>query len=109
GVFSLLFGVGEFYTAEQAMLMHVAATILAFASASFMLWRAKPNELTKKLEPRYERVAWRKAVIPLAMITGLHLINNYADLVILGLFRPDDEVGVYRAIFQIALLVIFGL
>lgn len=109
GVFSLLSGSGKFYTAERAMLMHVAATILAFAFASFMLWREKPNELTQKLEPRYEKVAWRKAVIPLAMITGLHLINNYADLVILGFFRPDDEVGVYRAIFQIALLVVFGL
>ncbi|XKF14810.1 flippase [Halomonas sp. BLK-85] len=100
---------GAFYSAESVMGMHVIAAACSFIIASLMLLKIKPKELSQVTALRYESKAWLKSVIPLAMITGLHLINNYADLVILGTFRPDEEVGVYRAVFQVALLVVFGL
>jgi len=109
GGYFLIAGSGAFYAAEWVMSMHVFASAFALVCASIMLWRVKPKEFSENIKPRYESRDWRKAVIPLALITGLHLINNYADLVILGMFRPDVEVGVYRAVFQVALLVVFGL
>jgi O-antigen/teichoic acid export membrane protein len=100
---------GEFFSAESMMGIHVIAAACSFIIASLILLKIKPKELSQVVVLRDESNAWRKAVIPLAIITGLHLINNYADLVILGIFRPDGEVGIYRAVFQVALLVVFGL
>lgn len=96
-------------TASGAMAMQVFASLATLLIASLMLGKAQPEGVKSRPSPRYEAVAWRKAVIPLAMIGGLQLINQHADLIILGLLRPDEEVGVYRAVFQVALLVIFGL
>jgi O-antigen/teichoic acid export membrane protein len=109
GGYFIISGTDATYAAERVMGMHVIAAAFALVFASIMLWRVKPKELNNEVKPHYDHIAWRKAVIPLAMITGLHLINNYADLVILGIYRPNDEVGVYRAVFQVAMLVVFGL
>ncbi|RRQ20155.1 flippase [Guyparkeria sp. SCN-R1] len=97
------------FSAERAMLLYVVAAIVALIVATLLLWRLRPEELRANPEPVYRSSEWRSAVIPLALISGLHVVNSYADLIILGLFRPDDEVGIYRAVAQFALLIIFGL
>lgn len=94
---------------QKAMGFYVLAAVLAFIIGAGLLHCSRPAELSKRPTPEYHSSVWRKAVIPLAMITGLQLINSYADLIVLGIFRSDEEVGVYRAVFQVALLVIFGL
>jgi len=96
-------------SANRAMAFYVVAAIVSLALAMWLLHRSRPEELRQKPEPIYYSSDWRKAVIPLALITGLHVVNNYADLIILGLFRLDEEVGIYRAVSQLALLIIFGL
>lgn len=109
GIWAAFFVPEEGMTAQQAMGLYVTAAVIAFGIGVWLLRRARPAELSEKPEPIYESGAWRKAVIPLALITGLQLINNYADLLILGIFRSDEEVGIYRAVFQLVILVIFGL
>lgn len=96
-------------TAQQIMGLYVAAAAFAFLIGAWLLRRSRPAELSTKREKIYESNAWRKAVIPLALISGLQLINSYADLIVLGIFRSNEEVGIYRAVCQVAMLVIFGL
>jgi O-antigen/teichoic acid export membrane protein len=43
------------------------------------------------------------------LTAGLQLINGRTDILLLGIFRPDAEVGIYNVAVQIAALVIFGL
>lgn len=109
GVWFLLVGADEGIEAQTAMGFYVAAALVAFLSGAYLLRLYKPTQLINKPEPIYKSLDWRKAVIPLALIAGLQLINNFADLIILGLFRSDDEVGIYRAVSQLSLLVVFGL
>lgn len=109
GIWAAFIVPDEGMTAQQSMGLYVTAAVITFVIGVWLLRRSRPAELTEKPEPIYESAAWRKAVIPLALISGLQLINNYADLIILGIFRSDEEVGIYRAVFQVALLVIFGL
>lgn len=100
---------GERLSAERAMGLFVVAAILALVVTLGLLYRHRPKELGEISESIYHSAEWRKAVMPLALISGLHVINSFADLIILGLFRSDGEVGIYRAASQLALLVIFGL
>lgn len=104
-----IFGSSNSLTSQTAMGLHILAAGITFLIGSLMLLKAQPEAISRRPILRHESIAWRKAIIPLAMITGLQSINNHADLIILGIFRPNDEVGIYRAVFQIALLVIFGL
>jgi O-antigen/teichoic acid export membrane protein len=39
----------------------------------------------------------------------MQLINGRTDILVLGMFRPDAEIGIYRVACQIAALVSFGL
>jgi len=93
---------------QAAMAAYVAAAVTAFVVGSAMLDRFRPAEMAGAA-PRTEPAEWRRAVLPLAMIAGLQLVNNQADIIVLGIFRSDEEVGIYRAVFQMALLVVFGL
>lgn len=95
-------------TPQMAMGFYVLAAVLAFTVGAWLLRRSRPSELCERPAPEYQSSAWRKAVIPLAMITGLQVINNHVDLVILGAFASDQEVGVYRAVTQVSMLIIFG-
>ena len=96
-------------TPSAVMGLHVTAATVTFFAGWVMLLRAFPEGIRRRPAPRYNQNAWRQSVIPLAMITGLQLINSHADLILLGLFTSNEEVGVYRAVSQTALLVVFGL
>ncbi|WP_176251321.1 polysaccharide biosynthesis C-terminal domain-containing protein [Sulfitobacter sp. HGT1] len=95
--------------ARVAMLCFFTASVVSLSVGAAMLHAVRPLELRAATDLRTEPEAWRRAVMPLALITGLQLVNNQADIIILGLFHNDEEVGIYRACFQLALLVIFGL
>ncbi len=45
----------------------------------------------------------------MALSSGMYEINNYADVLILGLLSNAEEVGLYRVAYQVSLLVLFGL
>ncbi len=51
--------------------------------------------------------AWVRRAIPFTLIGGALIINNQADVIMLGWFRPVSEVGVYRVSSQSAMLVGF--
>lgn len=95
--------------ARVAMLCFLTASAISLGAGAVMLRFARPEELRAAIDFRTDPSVWSRAVIPLALITGLHIVNNQADIIVLGLFHDDEVVGVYRACFQLALLVIFGL
>ena len=96
------------FTPQMAMGFYVIAASFAFVAGAWLLHRKRPVEMKEHPVPEYQSSAWRNAVIPLAMITGLQLINKHADVIILGIFGTDEEVGVYRAVTQVSMLIIFG-
>lgn len=93
---------------QAAMAAYVVAVVTAFMTGAAMLHWFRPSEVAAAT-PRTTPTEWRRAVLPLAMIAGLQLVNNQADIIVLGIFRSNAEVGIYRAVFQMALLVVFGL
>jgi len=89
--------------------LNVIAALLAFIGSAFLLHRFRPPALVVEKRSEMHGTAWRRAAIPLAMLAGLQLINGYTDILMLGMFQDDEQVGIYRAVTQLALLVIFGL
>ncbi|PSJ23335.1 flippase [Halomonas sp. ND22Bw] len=96
-------------TPVLAMGLHAVAALMAFLIGAALLIRERPSGLRARPKPEYQSRYWRKAAIPMAILVGLQLINAHADILILGVFREDDEVGVYKVVVQVATLVVFGL
>lgn len=100
--------IGPLYT----MGLYVVAAVLTLILSTWLLIRMRPVREEGMVAPAPklgERSEWRQAIIPLAMIGGLQLVNNYTDLIMLGFMRDDAEVGIYRSASQLAVLVVFGL
>lgn len=99
----------EKITPEKTMGIYLIAASLAFVVGIWLLKHARPKDLTSSLKAKSNIKVWVKAAIPLALIAGLELINKHADLIILGIFRSNEEVGIYRVVFQVSMLTGFGL
>jgi O-antigen/teichoic acid export membrane protein len=90
------------------MQLQVVAATIAFVIGAWLLSRARPQELAG-VTAEYCTRSWLASVFPLAATAGMQLINHHTDIVMLGLFRSAEEVGVYRVSVVGASLVIFGL
>ncbi|ADE14475.1 polysaccharide biosynthesis protein [Nitrosococcus halophilus Nc 4] len=107
GVVWLLFPQRQL-TPADAMLMHTVATGMAFGVGGWLLVRSLPWQ-SKEAAPAYDTRHWLSSALPLSLIAGMQIINSQTDIIMLGLFRDAEEVGVYRVAVQSATLVAFGL
>ena len=105
----LVFGYWRAPTAELAMLVYVIAAAVAFVIGAWLLRLYRPKGVKTETGYRFESAYWLRAVIPLALISGVQLLNTHIDMLLVGLMLTDAEVGFYRVAVQLASLVIFGL
>lgn len=93
--------------AESAMMLNALSAGVAFMFGAWLLLRVKPKQLNSA-EREFERKAWMASVIPLAMVAGLDILVTETDIVMLGIFRTAEEVGIYRVAMQGGLLAAIG-
>lgn len=99
---------GDAFSADLAMALHALAAAVALGIGLTMLARQCPAEITRAAGQTRGR-AWLGSVIPLAMVSGTFVMHQQTDLIILGLFVDDAEVGIYRVAVQTAAFVALGL
>jgi len=73
-----------------------------------VLRRFLPHE-SRTAVPEYQSHQWLKSALPFALIGGAGIINNQADIIMIGWFMEPEDVGIYRVAVQGAALVAFGL
>jgi len=106
---ALLLGLAVPATASTAMAMQLAAVAAAFVLGAVFLWRRRPEELRLSAEYRLpSNIALWKPALTMGLATGMNQLNNYTDILLLSLFHPGADVGVYRVAYQIAILSLFG-
>ena len=107
---ALMLGLAVPAKPSSAMAMQLAAVGLAFALGAVFLWQRRPFQLRgmKTWESVATGPLW-KAALTMALAAGMNQINNYADILMIGLFWPAEEVGLYRVAYQISMLCAFGL
>lgn len=96
-------------TAKTALSLSVLAAFSAFVLGAAFLVRARPKELRETKHGRMEHRQWMKAIVPLSIIVGLQVITGNTSLVVLGFFRADSEVAIYRVALSISSIATFGL
>ncbi len=68
------------------------------------------NRLRNSIAPGpkvYEIRGWLKVSLPIMMVEGFFMLLSYTDVLVLQLFRPSDDVGVYFAVVKTLSLVAF--
>ncbi|UTV86706.1 flippase [Cobetia amphilecti] len=94
--------------ALDALIAYTASAFLAFIIGAYLLYKKAPKELWEVDKLEYRSKDWILSAIPLALVSSVQLINNQTDIIMLTMFRTADEVGVYKVIYSICTLVIFG-
>jgi O-antigen/teichoic acid export membrane protein len=94
---------------EVALLMNLIATLLVLGLLVLLVRHALPVESLGERARVFKTGPWLKSLIPLAMMSSLHMVNQNTDLVMLGFFRNSAEVGYYKIAVSGAGFVIFGL
>lgn len=90
------------------MSVQIIAITTAFLSGLYLFLRNRPAELSGA-EPRFRTSTWLMSSIPFGLSATMQLINGRTDILVLGVFHTDADVGIYRVAVQIAAVVIFGL
>jgi len=110
-----LLGVGILFTLipsmrtpQHAMAIHLAAAAVALLIAAVLLYRYIPHSVYAST-PQYKTGQWLSSAIPLTLFGATNIINNQTDILMLGIFRPTVEVGIYSVAMHGATLVAFGL
>jgi O-antigen/teichoic acid export membrane protein len=93
--------------AATAMALHVAAAVVALVAAWYQA-RAR-GMLGRSDSTPMPVAAWTLALLPLSTLAGMQLINSQVDLVILGLYGQERDVGIYRVATLLALQTSFML
>jgi O-antigen/teichoic acid export membrane protein len=92
-----------------AFLCYMTASVLAFAVAAVLLWRAIPDGIFEEWAAKFEHRIWLRSLFPLSIMSGLLVINQNTDIMMLGMFRPSEDVGLYKVAVSAAALLVFGL
>ncbi len=88
-----------------AVALYGTALWAGAAVLALLAWRALPGAV-RGARPEVP-AGWLREALPFAGIGLLAVANGQADVLVLGAFRDDVEVGIYRAASQLAALVIF--
>ncbi len=95
-------------TPPVAMALHVAAAAVAFIIGALLLLRSLPAQ-ARRSRPEFDTRRWAYSLLPLSLLAGMQVINSQTGVVLLGLLRTPEDVGLYRVAVQGATLVTFML
>jgi O-antigen/teichoic acid export membrane protein len=111
---SVLVGAAWLFRPERldaglALFLNLVATLVVLAIIVALAIRALPADSRSEQRRAFKSKAWTLALLPLAMMSGLQVLSQNVDLIMLGLLRGPEEVAYYRIAVSAATLIIFGL
>ncbi|MCG8453860.1 MAG: flippase [Spirochaetales bacterium] len=95
-------------TPDHALFLQIVATAIAFFIGKILLYRTS-REVLGSCVPEYKSLYWLKLAFPFVFIGVMQMVNRQIDFVMLGIMKNHDDVGVYKAVSQGAMLVSFVL
>ena len=91
-------------SAQMAMALNVGAGVVTLALGIYFLHKLLPRGV-KTAKPEYTPRLWLKAAFPMLVYGGAQIVLAQTDIVMLGVMRGADEVGLYAAANRLAFLI----
>ena len=89
-----------------AISANVIASIIALAMLIILFIAHYPNCL-KSIKSEYRCKLWFFNALPMLAIAAIQIINNRADIIMLGIMRTSYEVGIYDVAMRGSELILF--
>jgi len=99
-----LFGNGV--SAPRAALANTAAWLVTFLVGLALLAIHLPQRLRHR-KTEFDRTSWSRMVLPLLISGGAYHLVSRGDVLILGMFEPSDQVGIYAVASRTAEQLMF--
>jgi O-antigen/teichoic acid export membrane protein len=91
------------------MILYVFINIIVYSFGEYLVKRNTKRLSLKNVSASFETVKWRSSAIPLFFLGGIQTFGAQSDVFLLGLLSESEEVGVFKSMYQVSLLVIFSL
>lgn len=99
----------ESATAKTALTLLFVTLAITFCMGGYLLFRVQPQGARQCKTAKMNHRIWFRSIVPLSLVSGLQLISQNTDLLMLGLLRPSEEVGLYKIALSVSTLTILGL
>jgi O-antigen/teichoic acid export membrane protein len=99
---------GRQLTAPLLMGFSVFAVLGTSFLGGYWLFKSLPRGVAQT-PPHYETRHWLKVALPLFFISAMSLLLKRTDVIILGIIKGPEEVGIYGIATRLADLAAFGL
>ncbi len=88
----------------NALLLQGMAALAAVVVSGVYLKRCLPVKASREID-ELDVKEWRSAILPYALVGGLMLINQQADMIMVGLLGGGLQAGIYKVSAQAANLI----
>ena len=99
----LFFGSG--LKPQWALGLNAAAVAVALLVATYLLRKMVPQP-ARGASPAYQTSAWVRSALPMMLISGMNVINNRTDTIMLGTMKTAEVVGIYTVAHRGAQLIL---
>jgi O-antigen/teichoic acid export membrane protein len=108
----LLIGFSFYYhhtlTPATAILLTLSVAMVISVIGGTWLYRLLPSPVSR-VPTEYTTKYWIAYAFPMLLFSGLQLVNNYTDIIMIGSMMGSEFAGIYSAASRISILVTFGL
>jgi O-antigen/teichoic acid export membrane protein len=95
-------------TAPQVMALSFASALSILGIATWWLRQRMPGS-ARSVKPKFRTSEWVTVALPLFFISGMFMILNRTDIVMIGAITGTEAAGFYSVAARTAELVVFGL
>lgn len=107
GLLALRFLDESLLSAASLLEVNCAAVITAFLVGALLLRIKTPASVTQA-HPTYEMRSWLRASLPMMLISGVWILNNYVGTVVAGTMKGAHAAGIFSIVQSgSALIVLF--
>ena len=107
-IISMHLGGSPVLSATSALGANVVAVTVAFVVGSVLLRQALPRSVLNSAAEFATRT-WLRASIPLMLISGAWILNNYVGILVIGIVGSAAGAGVYNVVQSAASLIVLFL
>ncbi len=104
----LLAGRLAHFDAAWAWVSHLVAVFFAFVFGTVLLVKALPGE-HRRARSQWKSRVWIKVSSPMLLMNSMNIILSQSAIVVLGIFKPAEQVAVFSASARIVILATFAL
>ncbi len=92
-------------TALELLIYMVVGNLVASIFMAFFIRRALAVQGSqKKIVPSYSLSVWWRSLLPFFLLGGIALLMQRSDILILGIYYPPEDIGVYAVAAQLGFL-----